>query len=295
MLSLDDVRLTRVRRRQWYPQITKKNAKLELLSYVRINSAGGRMYLGGISPFKWSQQMIQNIVQTRISSQIITMYGEWTLENPYRLATSVVCLMAVPSTRQSHSTGCRVLIVLHVVRNPKPRVNPQAIDAMTRSARVTTSGLKSSESKVIMISDTRAWREKKQIEHLLLWHQDRMNKTRVMQIGTVSETRMTRRFVPSAISGSFTYVCAFELLQASIPRTTASHVASCITVVQRLVQASQWPSKLRREINAGSGNFKHHPNIPTLDMVSRASRNFLNGARGQNQKRANDFLWKRWQ
>lgn len=54
------------------------------------------------------------------------------------------------------NTGVRAhtdMATLHVVRTPKPRVKPHAIDERTRSLREMWSGTKFSESKVIMIAD----------------------------------------------------------------------------------------------------------------------------------------------
>jgi hypothetical protein len=63
------------------------------------------------------------------------MYGELSLDTPYLRWISTVCLIA-----------------FHVVKNPNPIEKPHAIEAMDRSALVTTSGLKWSGRRVIMVS-----------------------------------------------------------------------------------------------------------------------------------------------
>ena len=99
-----------------------------------INFIRGIACLGGIVPQRCSQQMIENANEVSISNQIIHTYGDLkSFAVPYLRWISEVWRIAV-----------------HVVRNPKPRVNPQAIDAMERSAGVVTRFLKSGGRKVLI-------------------------------------------------------------------------------------------------------------------------------------------------
>lgn len=68
---------------------------------------------GGIVPSRWSQQRMENVRETRISSQIIQMYGEFSLAMSYFRWILVVCLFAVPDHEVSnlmervHDAFCR--------------------------------------------------------------------------------------------------------------------------------------------------------------------------------------------
>lgn len=75
-------------------QITKKKAKLQSLSDMNSWDGKRKKYLEGMIPYKCSQQITLNIRHTVISSHIIQIYGELSLEVPYLLWMSTVCLIA---------------------------------------------------------------------------------------------------------------------------------------------------------------------------------------------------------
>lgn len=77
--------------------------------------------------------------QARISNHIIHTYGDTVLDIPYRRLIIIVCCIA-----------------FHVVRKPKPNVNPKAMLAIVISLLLTAMGLKLGERRVNIMSRAEA-------------------------------------------------------------------------------------------------------------------------------------------